>query len=216
METRRLSISIPPLSIALDTYSNPEALLDELIAKGESHEDVLDERIPYWAELWPSALGMAQFLAARAWSWEELQVHEIGCGLGLPGIVAGLLGSRVTFSDYLPEALEFTRRNWTLNCSRSAVFKVLDWRNPDDGTAADILIASDVAYESRAFEPLLSAFAILCKPGGKVLLSEPYRESTAPFLHRLESLYEARRYHEVIVWQGKSQKAQILELGMPG
>src|SRR4051812_35302463 len=46
-----------------------------------------DEYMPYWAELWPAAR-----MLARAILHETLppgtEALEVGCGLGLPGVVA--------------------------------------------------------------------------------------------------------------------------------
>ena len=60
-------------------------------------------------------------------------------------------------------------------------FQLLDWRNPDPSVSADILLASDVAYESRAFQPLLNAFKILLKPNGTILITEPNRPVSKSF-----------------------------------
>ena len=79
---------------------------------------------------------------------------EIGCGTGLPGIVAGSRGARITFTDYIEEALELAEHNWKLNHAGKAAFVRLDWRTPPALEPADVLLASDVAYEQRAFQPL--------------------------------------------------------------
>src|SRR5262245_63915601 len=47
---------------------------------------------PYWAHLWSGAAVLAGVVPAQAGT-----VLEIGCGLGLPGLVAARRGARVTF-----------------------------------------------------------------------------------------------------------------------
>ncbi|MFT7512131.1 MAG: hypothetical protein ACI9QL_001338 [Candidatus Omnitrophota bacterium] len=42
-----------------------DRLLEEMIAKGDDHPDVRDERMPYWAELWPDAIALASWNAAE-------------------------------------------------------------------------------------------------------------------------------------------------------
>jgi len=114
-----------------------------------------------------------------------MSVHEMGCGLGLPGIVAGKLGADVLFSDYLTEALDFAKQNWELNNKSIASFQKMDWRNPTPGLKSDVLIASDVAYERRSFDYLPNAFKALTKPGGKIIVSEPNRLYAQEFFESL-------------------------------
>ncbi|MBK8878607.1 MAG: hypothetical protein IPN74_08700 [Haliscomenobacter sp.] len=129
-ETNQTTLELDGHTVELTVITNLDELLDQLIAKGPDHEDVRDERIPYWAELWPSAVALSRYLLETYPSLEGKNVLELGCGLGLPGIVAGLLGAEVTLTDYLPEPLGFARRNWEQNLSRPARFELLDWRNP--------------------------------------------------------------------------------------
>src|SRR5262249_28388999 len=59
---------------------------------------------PYWAHLWSGALVLAEAVPRG-----RRTVLEIGCGLGLPGLVAARRGARVTFVDPAPAALAFLR-----------------------------------------------------------------------------------------------------------
>jgi len=185
-QLRHLDIEIEGLVFHLSLVSNTDELMERLLAKGEQHEDVLDERIPYWADLWPSAIALSRYLVRQRLVGPGTEVLEIGCGLALPGIVAGRHGARVTLSDYLDEALLLARHNWAQNMDAPATFRRMDWRAPDSGLAADLLLASDVAYESRAFEPLVGAFRTLCRPGGSIVISEPNRAIARPFFEALE------------------------------
>ena len=187
--TKNINVAIGNFDVKLTIIENIDALFDALIQKGVDHDDVKDERIPYWAELWASAIAMSLYLVENQLVSNEKSVTEIGCGLGLPSIVAGLLGAKeVVLTDYLPEALDFAKQNWLHNLpNKNAHFQVLDWRNPDSSVSADILLASDVAYESRAFEPLLNAFKILLKPQGTILITEPNRYISKKFFLGLDT-----------------------------
>jgi predicted nicotinamide N-methyase len=184
-ETSQTRLELDGHSIELTVLTNLDALFDQLIAKGPDHEDVRDERIPYWAELWPAAIALSRYLLETYPSLEGKNVLELGCGLGLPGIVAGLLGAEVTLTDYLPEPLDFARRNWEQNLSRPARFELLDWRNPQPALAADLVLASDIAYEKRAFPFLHHAFQTLCRPGGTILASDPSRSASPELFQSL-------------------------------
>ncbi len=186
--TRSLRVEIEGQSFTLELARDPDTLLDDLLAKGADSEDVRDERIPYWADLWPSAVALGRFLVQEKLAGPGTEVTEIGCGLGLAGIVAGRLGGLVTFTDYLPEALALARHNWNRNVQGKARFQTMDWREPDPALAADLILAADVAYEARAFDPLPHAFHTLCRPGGTIILTEPDRPIARPFLDRLPDL----------------------------
>jgi len=185
-QTEELQIDVAGIAIKILQIANVDELFEALIAKGKTHEDVLDERIPYWAELWPAAIGLSQHLIKSDVIKPGVKVTEIGCGLGLPGIIAGKLGADVTLTDYLAEALNFTKQNWELNNTQIAKFMQMDWRQPAPTLAADVVLASDVTYEKRFFEFLPNAFRMLCKPGGKILVSDPSREAAKTFFDSIE------------------------------
>src|SRR5438270_11129964 len=73
-----------------------------------------DEYLPYWTELWPAARMLAKAIFHEPWM-PAVEALEIGCGLGLPGIVALSRGLRVTLSDYDATALRFAAENARLN-----------------------------------------------------------------------------------------------------
>ncbi len=185
--TAQLSLQIGSYLIDIERITNIDELFNALIEKGEQHEDVQDERIPYWAELWPSALALSHYMCQMKFDWQDKTVLEIGAGLSLPSIVAGKLGANLTISDYLVEAIDFAKANWARNNPQQANFQVLDWREPNSAMAADVLIAADVAYEKRMFDYLIPAFKTLCKPDGVILLSEPNRAFAKPFLQQLDN-----------------------------
>ena len=70
-----------------------------------------DERLPYWTELWPSSLVLADWLYQRRESLRGQPCLDLGCGIGLTALVAQWLGANVIGMDYEPEALRFARRN---------------------------------------------------------------------------------------------------------
>jgi predicted nicotinamide N-methyase len=186
-KTKNEAFQFGNVAVELTTIENFDALFDALIAKGDDHPDVLDERIPYWADLWASAIGLSTYLADNPPLVAGKSVLEIGCGLGLPSIVAGKLGAEtVHLTDYLPEAVDFAKLNWQQNLlMENVAFSTLDWRKPTPQYAADILLAADVAYEKRAFEPLLDAFKVLVKPNGLIIIAEPSRPVSTAFFANL-------------------------------
>jgi predicted nicotinamide N-methyase len=153
---------------------DPDELLDE---EAFEHEEFL----PYWAELWPSALKLAHAVGER--DLRGLNVVELGCGLALPGIVAALGGARVLVTDWSEDAVEFAARNARLNDAELETL-LCSWTAPEPLVARgpfDLVLASDVLYERRNLEPLLE---LLPKLGNEALLADPGRPALREFLDR--------------------------------
>lgn len=147
---------------------DPDALIDE-------DAFAQDEFLPYWAELWPSALALARALPADL---AGQAVAEVGCGLGIPSLVAAARGADVTAIDWAAPAIDLLRENAARN---GLILKaqVADWRT--FAGSFDLAIAADVLYEQRNVEPLLE---LLPKLAPIVLLAEPGRPAGNEFLHR--------------------------------
>jgi predicted nicotinamide N-methyase len=167
------------------TAENIEAMVDELIAKGPNHPDYQDERLPYWAEIWPSSLALAEYVQSAPEITPETTVLELGCGPGVAGLAAHR-AKQVMVSDYEKPALALARLNWLENVGREPIAEFMDWREPRPELAADVLLAADVAYEPRFFTPLLHPFKSLLQPGGSILLSEPGRSVACDFFKLMQ------------------------------
>ncbi len=152
---------------------DPAALLDEDRFAAE------DEFLPYWADLWPSARALARTLAARRLG--GMRVLELGCGLGLPSVVAARGGARACASDWAPEAVAAAQANARRN-GLEVEGVVVDWRAAGALVARapwDLVVAADVLYEERNVAPLLD---LLPRLGAEVLLADPGRVAAAGFL----------------------------------
>jgi len=170
------------------------ALLDE------EAFDSRDEYLPYWAELWPSAVALARAVARR--SVPGRRVLELGCGLGLPGLAAAAGGARVTLTDWAPEAVVAARDNAARNGVEIEAL-VCDWRAPEALVARapwDLVLLADVLYEARNVAPLLE---LLPRLGREVLLADPGRATAGPFLEAAVQRWAltARRDARVCVYR---------------
>src|SRR5579862_1794881 len=83
---------------------------DDLISEADF---VRDERLPYWADLWPAARVLAAALLECHVSSDvqRPRLLELGCGLGLATAAALRAGYDVTATDYYADALRFTHVN---------------------------------------------------------------------------------------------------------
>lgn len=142
--------------------ASPEALLDE-----EAFAD--DEFLPYWAELWPAASALAAALPDRL---DGVRVVELGCGLGVPSLVAARRGALVTATDWAPDAVTLLRRNADRNGIELRAER-RDWRDPWD-EQFDLLLAADVLYEQRNVAPVAFAVRKLAPEALVALAGRPY------------------------------------------
>jgi predicted nicotinamide N-methyase len=141
-----------------------------------------EEFLPYWAELWPSALALARAVAARA--LHGGRVVELGCGLGLPAIVAAQDGGRVLATDWAPDAIAFAQRNARHNGVELDT-AVESWTQPRRVTAEapwDLVLGSDLLYEARNVEPLLELLPRLVGARGEAWIADPGRAPAERFL----------------------------------
>lgn len=134
----------------------------------------INEYLPYWADLWPASRMLAKAILREAWT-PGLEALEIGCGLGLPGIVALSVGLRVIFSDCDGTALEFAADNAQLNGFEDFRVLRLDWNHPPDDLRVPVVLASDLIYEMRNVEPLVGLIRKVLLPGGVCLLTDQDR-----------------------------------------
>lgn len=181
------------IEIAGNTYTiqrigDIDMLFDTFIKKATAQE-VNDERIPYWAELWPCALATAQFIHEHEYYFRCKSIIEIGAGLGLPSIVASTMAKHIDCTDYIEEAVAFAKQNYLLNYNNTELisFYTYDWRDIKSiSKCYDIVIASDVAYERKMISDLDLCFNRLSNNNSKIILAEPRRDMAKEYLKQLE------------------------------
>jgi predicted nicotinamide N-methyase len=156
---------------------------DELISEDEY---AVDERLPYWAELWPSGRVLADRLAQRTLT--GVNVVELGAGLAIPSMVAAAGGASVVATDWYEPALEFVRTN-SERAGLEIATMFVDWRHPPaallDRAPFDLVVAADVLYEPRNAEPLATLLPRLVAPDGEAIIADPRRPDSRPFLAML-------------------------------
>ena len=170
IELTETRVEVDGLELAVLHPTDAEELISEEAFARE-------EFLPYWAELWPSAIGLARVVAA--YDLAGLRVLELGCGLGLPSVVAALRGAKVLATDWSEEALRVAALNAEQNGATITTSR-LAWSDPvPAGAPWELVLAADVLYERRNVEQLL---ALLPRLGGEVLLADPGRPALGAFL----------------------------------
>lgn len=170
-------LDLKPVSVeGLDLMvpASSEGLLDE-------EAFAQDEFMPYWAELWPSGLALAE--AVRGVSGRVL---ELGCGIGLPSLVAARGGADVLATDWSQDAIELLRENAARN-GVALEARVWNWEHDPAplGGPFDLVIAADVLYEERNHAPLARVLPDL---GAEVWIADPGRAVAEPFMTALSAV----------------------------
>ncbi len=168
----------------------------ELICEAMTPEEQLDpfaeDLCPYFGILWPAAEALAQFLHAYPELIKNKKVLELGCGLGYPSMVATYQGAEVLATDFHPDVEFYFQRN----CRHSALscsYKRLNWREGSgDIGQFDVVMGSDILYESKHAREVALGLLKFLKPGGTILLSDPGRNYLQKFIDAInqEGLHE--------------------------
>ncbi|XP_028176318.1 acyl-CoA-binding domain-containing protein 6-like [Ostrinia furnacalis] len=140
--------------------------------RGEYLEIIIPELLSagYSFYTWPSAPLLAWYLWTQRRHLRGLRVLELGCGTGLPGILAAKCGARVTLTDSV--ALPRSLRHLSACCEANGLVPGRDLQilglawglfltEVHNLRPVDLLLASDCFYEPSQFEEVLSTVAYL-------------------------------------------------------
>ncbi len=158
---------------------------DDLI----SEEDFIrDERMPYWADLWPSALMLSRTMVNEV--GRGVPLLELGCGSGLVTVAAAIAGYDVLATDYYDDALLFTQVNAERNVGGKTVrTREVDWRQmPQDLGRFPRVIAADVLYEPTYGDLVAGAIAVTLSADGRATVADPGRLSRDNFIAAAKEL----------------------------
>jgi hypothetical protein len=168
-------IALPGAEVELMRPPDAEALISE-----ESFEH--EEFLPYWAELWSSAVALAHDVSLR--SLRGKPTLELGCGLGLPSIAAALAGGRVLATDWSPTPCAPRRptRSATASSSRRSSARgrsrTRSWTVRRGRSCSPATCSTSAATSSS----LLDLLPRLVDETGLVLLADPGRVPAKRFL----------------------------------
>jgi ETFB lysine methyltransferase len=174
VETR---VDLGDRSLVLHHPRDADALIDEAAFER-------DERLPYWAHVWPSARVLAAHVARHQGNGRTSL--ELGAGSGLVACALAIAGYEVTASDYYEDSLHFTNANVLANCDARIATRLLDWRSlPEELERYQVVVAADVLYERTLAPVVAQAFARTIAAGGYGLIADPGRVGLDPFLEAL-------------------------------
>ena len=110
-----------------DFEAEVAAFCDRMLSEGRSYAE-FEDLCPMFGALWPVA-------RALAWRVDEVgsglagrRVLELGCGLGLPSLVAARHGALVVATDQHPDAGPLLGRTAATNGVAGLRYVSFDWR----------------------------------------------------------------------------------------
>lgn len=172
----RSEIRIGPRTVTLHHPRDADDLIDEAAF-------AIDERLPYWADVWPSARVLAErMLTTRV---DDRRFLELGCGSGLVSVAAAIAGFEVTATDYYDEALRFTALNVLVNTGVLIETRTADWRRfPHDIGRFELVVASDVLYEQEHAALIAAVLDRTLSGRGTAIIADPGRLAAPQFVEQ--------------------------------
>lgn len=218
-ETVTVPLQVGPIDLLFTRVTDPDRVLDQVAEEEDRRERSEGKRrsddelhLPYWAELWDSAMGIGQFLTRPA--GQELlgeSALDLGCGMGLAGTIAAALGTRVLFADLEPPALLFARLN-SLPWRQRVRARQTNWRSDRLGETFSLIIGADILYERRQWEFLEPFWRQHLAPGGRLLLGEPGRQTGDLFPDWIaQQGWSLERFEEPVTTRPKPVRLFVLQ-----
>jgi predicted nicotinamide N-methyase len=216
-----MEVKVAGRSWQLERPSDLETLWQGIADDENTPEEFLqDERLPYWVELWPASLALADWLLRNKERIAGKKCLDLGCGLGLTALVAASLKAKVLAMDYEEEALRFARLNTRLNNFADAalnggvsepLWAVMDWRSPAVmAHSVDFIWGGDIMYERRFVTPVLDFLEHSIAADGLVWIAEPNRSVYDDFRAALfRRGWTFRKAHDSVVEPFFAQKTRV-------
>jgi 2-polyprenyl-3-methyl-5-hydroxy-6-metoxy-1,4-benzoquinol methylase len=183
--------------------------LDKFVDQGDIFHD-----FPLWAKIWEASIVLSDNLAAMSVDPKK-RFLEIGCGMGVVGVVATAFGHRVTMTEYNPDALNFARANAYTNLpsekGRLEIAK-LDWSKPRLEGLFDTIVGSEVIYKETDYHPILKLFKTNLKPSGEIVLSEGVRKTSMEFFRQVSGRFDIEAQKKILRSKGEEVRVILAKM----
>ncbi len=178
-----------------------------------NREDVFSQ-FPLWSKIWEASIVLANHVTEMPVN-PQRQFLEIGCGIGVVGIVAARSGHNVTMTEYNEDSLNFARANAHVN--NRAGFSTpriveLDWTRPQLVGRFDVILGSEVVYREDYFEPLMALFKRYLKEDGEIVLAEGLRKTSMAFFNRMSDGYHIEARKKILRAKGEEKKVVLARM----
>lgn len=186
-------VALPSGPLSLLRPADPDAVAPDPVPGAAGVEEL---HPPHWARLWPSARALADAVdRAGASRLAGRRVLELGCGLGLPSLVAARCGAGpVLATDRSPAAVAWVAANARRSGLRvESAVAAFDAPDPGiDDRRWDLVLAADVLYGAAAADALTALLPRLTSRRGAVWLADPGRPETPRWLRSAREQFTVR------------------------
>ena len=185
------TVTIGSTALQILQIRDMEAYIEDLASRTSFGQEL---SLPFWAKIWPTSLLLGHILEAK-YPVADLDVLEIGSGVGLCGLVAAAKGARVTLSDTHPDALLFGRINALKNGLQDRVrVACVDFTTDRLQERFQRIIGSEVLYKEAVYTHVVDFLAhhLISGPGAEVLLAKSHHFKATTFYQRVTQVFEVQ------------------------
>ena len=169
-ELKVMPISIRGKTLELYGTNDWDTIVENLGEKGEEYI----RRFPFWIKVWEASIVLADHMVQLDLD-RDLNILELGAGMGITGLFLGAFGHRVTITDHEDDAIQLLQMNAERNGLSSVQISKLDWNQPDLTEKYDVICGSELIYKETSIQPLIRFFREWLRPGGTVYLAHDIR-----------------------------------------
>jgi len=205
----KYELKLTPIAVAgkklnLYTIANWDGFVEKLAEKGDDYI----EQFPFWVKIWEASIVLADHLAHLSLP-DNLEILEIGAGMGVVGLFLGACGHRVTITDYDDDALALLKKNIEYNRLDTVSVERLDWNAPHLTTPYDMIVGSELIYKESFIMPIIALFRNYLRPAGQIFLAH---DLSRKCLMQLISMIPGRFEMENVVktMSGGDEKFRII------
>jgi len=157
----------------------------------------------YWDRIWPSSVALSEYLIHQFFPSKltGVNVLEIGCGTGLPGVVAASLGAFTMFSDMVPVTLEAVKETCHVNHISNFATRTLDWSEKIQSKERyDLVIGCEVFYDEAILPDIARVLEQVLAPEGKGIFCDPNRLGLDTIEQEFQEKFNLSIEHIPLTW----------------
>nr|XP_022908561.1 histidine protein methyltransferase 1 homolog [Onthophagus taurus] len=186
-----ITIEIKDVSIR---YIKPKTMLEvlkdanlksEILQADTNHSDLITGVYEGGLKVWECTYDLAHFICDNQMDFKEKKVLDLGCGMGIIGILTLLHGASVDFQDYNSDVINYiTTLNMYLNTELSKEMREKcrffsgDWSyfcenlsNDPNNVKYDCIFTSETIYNTDNYVKLINVFNRCLKNDGVIYLA---------------------------------------------
>ncbi len=193
VRVRYQTLEFDQLDIHIRTLKDKQQFSDPL---GEAEAlGISSAQWSLFGVVWDSSMVLAHEMAK--FDIQGKRILEVGCGMALSSLLLNARHADITATDYHPEAGRFLVENVRLNHGKTIPFLRTGWDNLEDGLGEfDVIIGSDLLYETEHIELLSEFIDRHAKPLCEIIIVDPGRGKHAPFSKKMVRLGYAHSQYQ--------------------